>query len=225
MSEDADEEAFQKEMAAFEAQFPLEAFSEVAGALRVDPEPETLSTLRLLLLPEFYFFFVTCPGGESSREERIRQLEKLRDTATDLLKYARITGGLSRTLREAAVGAARDDQFKATVQRLADEADEKILRLRSSRGRAGRPPKNSFRQLSADLIRVYENLTGQEAQEPDWQSFSVFAAAAGRCLRTYLPGVQKELPGSPSAFRDTVREVWASRGKAETEKFLPLKIQ
>jgi hypothetical protein len=60
MSEDADEEAF-REMAAFEAKFPLEAFSGVAKALRVDPEPETLSTLRLLLLPEFYFFFVTLP--------------------------------------------------------------------------------------------------------------------------------------------------------------------
>jgi hypothetical protein len=229
--EDADEEAF-REMAAFEAQFPLEAFAGVAEALRVAPEPEALSTLRLWLLPEFYFFFVTCPGGEPSRDERIGQLEKLRDAATALLKYARITGGLTRTLREAAAGTTRDDQFKATVQRLAGEADEKIQRLRSSRGRAGRPRKDAFRQLAADLVRVYEKMIGEEAREPQWKGgsryggdFYEFLVAVERCLRTSLPEVRDELPVSSGAIGDGLRRHWASIREMAGEKSLPSKTQ
>ena len=164
---DADEEAFPDEMAAFEARFPPEAFAGVAAALRSAPEPQVLSTLRSWLLPEFYFFFISCPGEEPSRQEKIRQLEEQRDAATALLRSLKITGSLARTLREVAegAGAEKHEEFRATLKRLADEADAKIQRLRSSRVRAGRPRKDAFRHLSADLIRVYENLTRKVVQE------------------------------------------------------------
>jgi hypothetical protein len=209
--EDAEEEAF-REVAAFRARFPLEAFAGVAEALRLAPEPQVLSTLRNWLLPEFYFFFINCPGEEPTREERIGQLEVMRHAATALLRSIRITGGLTRTLREVAdgAGAEKREEFRATLKQLAGEADAKIQRLRSSRGRAGRPRKDAFRHLSADLIRVYENLTRKVVQEADWESFYRFATAAGRCLRTCVREVDAELPNSSRAMREGLREVWNS---------------
>jgi hypothetical protein len=73
--EDPSEAALQEEIAeleAFEAQFKAADFAGVAEALRLAPEPETLSCLRRWLLPEFRFFIACCPGVQLSRDERIR---------------------------------------------------------------------------------------------------------------------------------------------------------
>jgi hypothetical protein len=199
----------------------------VAEALRSAPEPQVLSTLRSWLLPEFYFFFLSCAGEEPTREEKIGQLEKQRDAATALLRSIRITGGLTRTLREVAdgTGAEKREEFRATLKRLADEADEKIQRLRTSSGQAGRPPKNAFRQLAADLARVYKRLTGEEAKQPQWKGgskyggeFYDFMIAVERCLRTCLPEVRDELPKSSSAVGDGLRKKWTSIRKMAGEK-------
>jgi hypothetical protein len=220
--EDPEEEAFRDDMAAFRARLPPEAFVGVAEALRAAPEPEVLSMLRSGPLPEFYFFFINCPGEGPTREERIRQLEEPRNAAMTLLK----SGGLSRrTLREVAGGIAPDDRLEAALKRLAAEVDEKIRRLRSSRGRAGRPSKDAFRQLSAGLVRVYERLTGEEAEQPQWKGgskyggdFYDFVVAVERCLRTCLPEVRDELPVSSSAIGYALKRHWTSIREMAGEK-------
>jgi len=191
-----------------------EAFKGVAEALDLPPELKYLSALRSWLLPEFYFFFVNCPGKEASRDERMRRLEERRNAATTLLK----SGGLStRTLRQVMAGIAGDDQFEISLRRLANEADEKIQRLRSSRGRAGRPPKNAFRQLGKDLIRVYGEIEGAPSDELDWDRFYRFAASGCRCLRTCLPAVDAALPRSSRALRDDLRQIWKSEVNTQTK--------
>jgi hypothetical protein len=231
--EDPEEEAFRDDMAAFRARLPPEAFEPIAVALGKSTVPQSLNAVREWLLPEFYFFFINCPGEEPSREERIRQLEELQRATTALLKSVRITGGLTRTLCEAADGAERGDDYKAAVRRLADEADEKIQRLRLSRGRAGRPPKDAFWQLAADLVRVYERLTGKEAKKPQWKGgskyggdFYDFVIAVDRCLRAALPQVQDELlVVSPGAIGDGLRKKWTAIRKIAGEKLLRSETQ
>jgi hypothetical protein len=167
--------------------------------------------------PKQIYLHVTPPTGNSE----------------EALKSVRITGGLTRTLYEAADGAERGDDYKAAVRRLADEADEKIQRLRLSRGRAGRPPKDAFWQLAADLVRVYERLTGKEAKKPQWKGgskyggdFYDFVIAVERCLRAALPQVRDELPvSSPSAVGDGLRKKWIAIRKMAGEKPPPNKTQ
>ena len=181
--------------------FPPEAFAGVAEGLGAEPRPKVLSVLRSWLLPEFYLFLFNCPGGEMSREERVRRLEERRDAAVTLLKSGSLSSTM--TLEEALAGATPDNRLEAALQGIADQASEKIRRLRSSRGRAGRPRKDAFLQLAADLARVYKRLTGEEAKEPQWKGGSTyggdfydFVIAVERCLRDRVPGVRDELPVS-----------------------------
>src|SRR5262249_47078986 len=69
---------------AFEAKFKPDDFTWVAHALRLPEEPETLSWLREMLLPEFRFFVESCSGRKVSREEKIDRLGKLRNAAATL---------------------------------------------------------------------------------------------------------------------------------------------
>ncbi|HKM71337.1 MAG TPA: hypothetical protein VJX94_15005 [Stellaceae bacterium] len=227
MSDPDGDDEWIKDRIAFEARFPLAAFEPIAKALRKSTGPRSLQALRGWLLPHFYFLHLNCTGNEPTRDERIKGLIKLREAATTLISSAGI-GGIWMELTGGVLKAAWDGQFKATVQRLADEADEQIRKL-SKPDRGGRPSKDAFRQLSSDLVRVYEGLKGEPARKPHWIAGSVyggdffeFAEAVWCCLRTHLPDVQNELPGTASALGDGLRRNWVSIRKQAGEKPLAL---
>jgi hypothetical protein len=230
--EDADEEAFREEMSAFEARFRLEAFAGVAEALGLGSELETLSWLRRLFLPEFRFFVESCPAENLPREERIARLEKLRDAASAV--QSSLGPGGARTLlpRRYFSPEVVSDQFRATLRALAGAADTQIQRLHSSRGRGGRPRKDAFWELSADLVGVYETLTGKKAKEPQWKGgskyggdFYEFVVAVEHCLRTCLPEVRDDLPVTSSALGDGLRRHWTSIREMAGEKLPQRKTQ
>jgi hypothetical protein len=209
VSEEArDEEACRDEMAAFKARFPPEAFEGVAEALGLLPEPKNLSVLRDWLLPELYFFFVSCPGEESTRKERIRHLEDLQNAATTLLASIGPGGALFYMPRKYLGPELLSDQFRATLRSLADDAAAQIRRSRASRGQPGRPRLEAFRQLGEDLIRVYRTIGAKTAVASEWDDFYRFAVAACRCLESCMPAVVADFPKSQRAMRDNLREVW-----------------
>src|SRR5215472_13472504 len=90
MSEDADAleqeaaELLAAEQDAFEARFPLGAFTGIAKALKVRPAPENLSRLREWLLPEFYYLFEGVSRKQATRQERISRLNKVQQAASIL---------------------------------------------------------------------------------------------------------------------------------------------
>src|SRR5262249_12088898 len=154
------------------------------------------------LIEPFYFFYLGC-GDRPSRAERIEGLSRLRDAARILLRLEPVDGDAWAVLTRLTFRAAWDEQFRATLLRVADEADRGIQRHESSRGKAGRPRKDAFWQLSADLVEVYERATGNKAKRPNWigggkhgGQFYRFVAAVERCLRAVFsePQVLRELP-------------------------------
>jgi hypothetical protein len=224
----AGDEGFRDEIAdleAFEAQFKPDDFVGVAHALGLPPDPETLAWLRDLLLPEFRFFVESCSGEKLSREERIDRAEKLRDTAVALAALLGPGGARSGLSRRFWGSNLITDQFTDTLRVLAVEAERQIERLRASRGIGGRPPKEAFRQLSADLVRVYEKITREGVKDLNFDRFYRFAVAACRCLRAVVPAVNGEIPRSPRALREGLREIWKSVANKQNEKPLPLKTQ
>jgi hypothetical protein len=223
MSDETDQSDI-ADLEAFEARFPPEVFAGVAEALRLPPEPETLSWLRCLLLPEFRFFVALCPGEKLSRDERIARLEKLRDAATALL--ASLRPARSLLPRKYLGPELLSDQFRATVRSLADETARQLQRQHSSRGPAGRPAKSAFRQLTADLARVYKCVTGKDATRPDWKGgskyggkFYEFVAAVEQCLRSVFtdPEVLDQLPDTQAAIGDGLRKNWGEIQKLAGE--------
>jgi hypothetical protein len=212
--EDPSEAALQEEIAeleAFEAQFKAADFAGVAEALRLAPEPETLSCLRRWLLPEFRFFIACCPGVQLSRDERIRRLQTLHDAATTLLSSIGPGGAWSLLSRKFLDPDLLSDRFSATVRSLADEATAQIRRLRASRDQAGRPRLEAFRQFGEDLIRVYRTIGEKTSVASDWDDFYRFARAACRCLERSMPAVVTDFPTSSRAMRDHLREVWNTK--------------
>jgi hypothetical protein len=209
------------DLEAFEAQFAPADFAGVAEALRLPPEPETLSWLRRLLLPEFRFFVELCPGEKLSRDERVARLEKLRDAGTALLASL----GPARSLlpRKYLGPELLSDQFRATVRSLTDDAAMQIRRLRASRDQAGRPRLEAFRQLGEDLTLAYRMIEAKTEVALDWGDFYRFAVAACRCLKTCVPAVVADFPKSPRAMRDNLREVWNTKYSLN-EKSLPVEI-
>ena len=197
----------------------------VAQSLGLLPEPESLACVRDLLLPEFRFFVASCPGETLSREERIAQLEELRDAAATLDASLGPGGTRSGLSRRVWGSNLISDQFTDTLRVLAVEADRQIHRLRSSPGEGGRPRKDAARQLGKDLIRVYEKRMEKRAKDLNFERFYRFAAAAYCCLRAGVPAVDGETPGTPRALRDGLREIWKSVVNKQNEKPLPLKTQ
>jgi hypothetical protein len=221
MSDPEGDDEWIKDRIAFEARFPLEAFEPIAQALGKSAEPKSLEELRGWLLP-YFDLFLSGTGIEPSREERKKSLVELRDAARTLLKSVLLKsvgiGGLGLDLTWGLVKAARDQQFKATVQRLADEADTQIQKL-SKLGRTGRPTKNAaFRELTPELIRIFEHLGNTEAKKPNWRgdsgmygstsAFYDFAVTVWRCLYLYLPEVRGALPASEAALAMELKNHW-----------------
>src|ERR1700730_5563769 len=207
--ENPSEAALQDEIAdleAFEAQFTPGDFAGVADALGLPAEPETLSCLRSLLLPEFRTFVALSPGDRLSRDDRITRLQRLHDAATALRRS--LTLARSLLPRKYLGPELLSDQFRATLRSLADDAAAQIRRSRASRGKPGRPRLEAFRQLGEDLIRVYRTLEAKTAVVSEWDDFYRFAVAACRCLESCVPAVVADLPKSQRAMRDNLREVW-----------------
>jgi hypothetical protein len=227
--EEGDDTAFQEmmeEKEAFEARFPPEGFAGVAEALGWHPDQETLAAIRTRLLPGFYFFFVSTEGTVPSRDDRVKRLSEVRDAAAALLSLVRRYGGLIDFWSVLDL-AAWDEKSRTTVERLIEGADAEIRKLLSSRGRGGRPPKDQFRQLAADLVRAYERLTNSEATKPEWSGgskfdgkFYEFAVAAERCFRVKVSEreVLKELPATSAALGDGLRKHWPSIREMAREK-------
>jgi hypothetical protein len=193
---------------AFEAKFKPEDFVDVGHALRLTEEPETLSWLRELLLPEFRYFVESCSGRKVSREEKIDRLGKLRNAAATLDVLLGPGGTQSGLPRRLWGSNLITDQFTDTLRVLSLEADQQVRRLRASTRRGGRPRKDAVRQLGEDLIRVYEKIKGGEAKDLDLKGFHRFAAAAFRCLRVSMPGYDGGFPPSPRALRDVLGKIW-----------------
>jgi hypothetical protein len=226
--QDAGDEASRDQIAdleAFEARFPPKAFAGVARALGLPRDPRELSSLRCSLIEPFRFFYEGC-GEEPTRAERVAGLCKLRDAARILLRLDPVDGDAWAGLTRQTYRASWDAQFRATLQRVAKEADEGLQR---HRGRPGRPRKDAFRQLCADLIRVYEHFTGQEADRPNWLggdkyrgAFYEFAVAVEQCLRAgFSEGkreVLKQLPVSVGAVGDGLWKHWTKIRQAAEEK-------
>jgi hypothetical protein len=218
---------------AFEARFPPEAFAGVARALGQLSDPETLSSLRRSLVEPFYFFYLGC-GDKPSRAERIKGLSRLRDAARILLRLDPVDGDPWTALTRQTFSAVWDEQFRAILERVADDADRGIRRYHSSQGKAGRPRKDAFWQLTADLVRAYERAPGQVAKKPDWLGgnkyggeFYEFAVAVERCLRTGFAKTEvlRELPDTPAAIGDGLRKHWAKIRRMAGEKSPSIVIQ
>jgi hypothetical protein len=209
----------------FEASFPLEAFAEVAQAVDLPEDPETLAWLRDLLLPEFRFFVESCPGEEFSHEERITRLEGLRDAAVTLDRSLGPGETLLRFPRRVWDSDLITDQFIDTLRILALEAGKQIQRLRSSRGQEGRRRKDAARQLGKDLLRVCQTIMRQRARDVDCDCFYRFAQAACGCLRASMRHLDRHLFQSPRQLRVEIREIWSSRVNKQNEKPLPRQNQ
>jgi hypothetical protein len=216
---DEDDEAI-REQIAFEARFPLEAFKPIACALGRSAEPQSLKALQGWLLP--YFDLYVCGTGTGpSRAERRKSLEELRGAATTLIASVGVRG-LWLELPWDLVEATADGQFKATVQRLAEEADAQIQHL-SRLGRTGRPAKNAaFREMTPELVRIYEHIARREAGKPYWLpdsrtyggEFYRFAVAVCGCLRDCLPDVPNALPTTDGALAQELQDHWPKEDAA-----------
>src|SRR5215469_4852952 len=90
------------------------------------------------------------------------------------------------------------DHFIATLQFLAETAPGDIEKLTRTKPRRGRLPKNEpFRDLTPELIRMYERVRKEPAEcpysLPDSGSyggkgdFHLFVLAVWRCLQENLP--------------------------------------
>ena len=218
-NEEGDDEAI-REWVALEARFPLEALKPIACALGKSAVPRSLEALQGWLLPYFDLF----PSGtnkEPSRAERKKSLEELRDAATTLLTFAGVRG-FRWGLPWALIMATADGQFEATVQQLADEADAQIRHL-SGLGRTGRPAKNAaFRELTPELVHIYEHVAEKKAGKPYWLpdsrayggEFHRFAVAVWRCLCNQLPEVRNALPKTEEALAQELQAHWPKEDTA-----------
>jgi hypothetical protein len=234
MSEDADIheqkalEMLAADREAFETRFPPEAFTGIAKALRVRPGPETLSRLRRRLLLEFYYLHMTVLNKEPTREEQINQLRKVYEAASTLhsclTAFNRIWLELNLPIDlfapDEGVAEGITDPFTATLQQLAEAAASSAEKLASKGSRRGRPAKNiPFRQLTPDLVRIYEFVRKEPAEPPYWLpdshgyggkgNFYRFALAVWRCLQDHLPAeALAAIPPREFGLAEELRKHW-----------------
>jgi hypothetical protein len=222
MSDPDGDDEWIKDRIAFEALFPPEAFRPIAHALGKSAEPQNLKALRNWLLP-YFDLFSSGTGKEPSRAERLKSLVEFRDAARTLLDpVLRRRLGILWLTRDA-LGAASDQQFKATLQRLADQANAAIEKL-SKLGRTGPPKKNAaFRELAPELVYIYERITEQPAGKPYWLpdsrayggAFYEFAVEVWRCLFDRLPKARNILPKTEAALAEELKRHWPKEHAGE----------
>jgi hypothetical protein len=209
----------------FEAQFPPEAFTGIATALKVRQTPENLSRLRGRLLSDFYFHLdVHHRYKEPTRKEQIKLLGKLSQAASTL--HSAVTSFdidfcLPLNLLapdEGAVGVT--DHFIATLQLLAKTAAGQIEKPALIESRRGRPPKNEpFRNITPTLVRVYEGVRKEPAECPYYLpdsriyggkgDFHRFALAVWRCLQDNLPSEARAgIPDTPGGLAEELKKHW-----------------
>jgi hypothetical protein len=212
MSEDADEEAFREEMAAFQAKFRPEAFQPIALALGVSTEQPSLEGLREWLLPDLYSFYSSCTTDPRARARERRRLTKRSEAAAALLASIK-PAVLDR------LGDLLDEPFRrrftAILERWADPASVPPY------GR--RRPKEAFRRdLVPGLVWVYEHITEEKAKKPYWLgdsriyggAFYRFACAVRSCLYDRLPEVRAALSSSDDALAQELQDHWPESGTA-----------
>jgi hypothetical protein len=203
---------------AIEALFPLAAFAGVAQVLDLPEDPKILAWLRSWLLPEFRCFLGSGSGKRLSREEKIERAEKLHDAAVALDALLGPGGVWSWLPLEFWDSNLETDQFTDTLRIFAREVETQIQRLRCSQGQGGRPRKDDARQLGADLIRVFATISRKRPKDLDFKKFKRFAGAVFRCLRTRVPAVAGQIPATPRALHDMLKDVWKFEVDQENEK-------
>jgi hypothetical protein len=212
------------EREAFEARFPPKAFAEIAKALKVRPTLENLSRLRGRLLPDFHSCLdVRHRYKEPTRKEKIKLLKQLSEAASTLhsvvsnfdINFCLPLSLLA--LDESAVGVS--DHFIATLELLAKTAAGQIEKPAFSKSHRGRPRKNEpFRQLTPDLVRIYE-FVRKEPAPPYWLpdshgyggkgNFYRFALAVWRCLQDNLPAeALTVIPPTEFGLAEELRKHW-----------------
>src|SRR5262249_11032127 len=98
------------------------------------------------------------------------------------------------------------------------------IQLLSRLGRTGRPAKNAaFRELTPELVRIYEHLAETKAKRPNWRgdsglyggAFYDFAVAVWRCLYDCLPEVRDALPTTTAALAEELKNHWPKKHAGE----------
>jgi hypothetical protein len=226
-------EAEAAEREAFEARFPTAVFTGIAKALKVRPGPENLSRLRGRLLPEFYYLHMTVLKKEPTREEQINQLRKVYEAASTLhsclTAFNRIWLELNLPIDlfapDEGLAEGITDPFIATLQQLAEATASSAEKLASKGSRRGRPAKNfPFRQLTPDLVRIYEFVRKEPAEPPYWLpdshgyggkgNFYPFALAIWHCLRDNLPDTAlAAIPPTEFGLAEELRKHWPKDGR------------
>jgi len=225
-------DALEQQMAeenAFGACFPPEAFTGIAKALKIRPEPENLSRLRDWLLQDFYFYlYVGVPVKSQTRQERINRLKKVCEAAATLCSLLTSLYGnwldlpLDWTAPDDLDGSGGDfpGRFVTMLRRLSETAAGEIEQLASRPSRRGRPAKNiPFRLLTHRLIRKYEQAAKQPASCPYYLSdsasyggkgsFYKFALAVWRCLRDNLPAeARSAIPSTEGGLAEELKKYW-----------------
>jgi hypothetical protein len=211
--EDAEEEAFRDDMAAFRARLPPEAFEPIAVALGKSTVPQSLNAVREWLLQDFYFFHSSCTADPRARTKRERELMRRSKAAAALLASIK-PGSLPGKLRDVFDEPFRR-RFMAVLEKLADPA--------GIRARGRHRPKDAFRNdLAPGLVWVYEHITGEKARKPHWLpdsrayggAFYRFACAVRRCLYDRLPEVRAALSKTDDALAQELQDHWPDSGTA-----------
>jgi hypothetical protein len=208
-SEEAERQA-DAERDGLEAGFPPEKFSGIVEAMGLPAEPEGLRALRCSLLDTLYFLHMTGSGQHPTREELESGITELRNAAWALdksLRYSRAWRTVG-SLGSAEPDPLYDREFRTTLRKLAENAERKLIELRSRRDRAGRPPKVDFWEILPDLARVYQQGTGDEAKKQRYargSRFYSFVVAVNNFLKANMPELAKQLPKNPSAIRAGLR--------------------
>jgi hypothetical protein len=199
----------------FMARFPTSAFVGVAQALKLPEDAENLARLARVLRTRLYTLYESCSGNRPSPSDVADRLRQLRDAAT-LITSA---DALLR-MPLALVGEPEGEQFFATAEWLAKHWGAELDRRPSSR--AGRPRHTLFRELIADLVPVYERMTGRRARRPGVRRsnpyrgtaagyggyFCRFAVAIWQCVFRHIPEAHRRIPGSEGAVAEALRNHW-----------------
>ena len=216
-----DDEAFEARIAdreAFEARFPPEAFDRIVLALNGVPTPGNRLAIRGWLMDCLEQSFSGEPVKKPSVLERRKELKRLRDALSLVLRASHVPPGEASLPWTVGDFGEEQEKFVATLQRLHRGVAERLHKLEAVPARRGPKPKTTFPDFAPDLIWVYERLTGKRAGKPHWLKdsgryggdFYFFAVAVWACLRERLPQFKDALPDSEGALAQELQHHWPS---------------